>query len=534
MKKTDQNLLFEKFRILETIKQDSYRAIYIAEHIFLNKIIFLKTINKKNLTDYVLLYRFKRESQILAKLDHPNIIKVWDFGTYEDYLYISFEHFQSRNLREILKQNLLDDENKEELVLQLMTGLQYAHDHQIIHRDLKPENILIDESMNLKIADFGLATIENQAGSTEDTTIVGTPAYMSPEQIQGQELTSQSDLFSLGIIIYEIYCRKNPFLGADTGATLNNILNLNSDQLQAGLEKMPEDISKLVKQLLSKNINKRPKQINSPGIEASSIINNESLKKIYSVKHKSVTIWIVAAVLSVIIIGYFTGHQSIQKLFDNQFRESNSEQVISHDIDSSKLEPVENVIKKNEQPIHDTITKLAINDISDKKVDSEQASSMEVSKDISLKPGLLMIECQPWADIYIDDIKKEATPLKNPLQVAAGKHQIKLVHPEYPHYKKLINLNPEESYHISVNLDTTICYLNCRVHPWGEIIIDGKSIGQTPLNRYIRLEAGEHNLIVKNPGFSDFTQTFTINKNDTISFNINLNKRNVTKTADSN
>ena len=118
MKKTDKNLFFEKFRILETVKQDTHRGVYIAEHDFLNKTIFLKTINKNNLADPVMLERFKREAQILAQLDHPNIIKVWDFGTYDNYFYISFEHFENRNLRAILHQGKLDNKEKKKLILQ--------------------------------------------------------------------------------------------------------------------------------------------------------------------------------------------------------------------------------------------------------------------------------------------------------------------------------------------------------------------------------------------------------------------------------
>ncbi len=526
--------MFEKFRILKTIKQDSYRAIYIAEHVFLNKRIFLKTINKKNLTDFVLLDRFKREAQILAKLDHPNIIKVWDFGTYENYFYISFEHFQSRNLREILKKNLLDDENKKELVLQLMTGLQYAHDHQIIHRDLKPENILIDESLNLKIADFGLATIKNQAGSTEDTTIVGTPAYMSPEQIQGQELTSQSDLFSLGIIIYEIYCRKNPFLGSDTGATLNNILNINPNRLQAGLVKIPKDIGDLVLQLLSKNVNKRPKRITFPGVESLSLTNKID-GKTKSEKYIFSKTGIAAAAFLIILFIFYLSYKPVQNFLENTIVQIKSKQVTSGHIDSTDSEQVNKTIKTDVPIRNERNTSLDLNTVSKEEIIFEQIPDNESFKDSSMQFAFLMIECQPWADIYIDDIKKESTPLKNPLKIVAGKqHKIGLVHPEYPHLIKMVTLNPDESFHVSVNLDTTIGYLNCRVHPWGEIIIDGKSIGQTPLNRYLRLEAGEHNLIVRNPGFSDFAQTFTINKNDTILFNINLNKRNISKTADSN
>ena len=530
MKKTDQNLMFEKFRILKTIKQDTYRAVYIAEHIFLGKTIFLKTINKKYMTDPVLLDRFKREAQILAQLDHPNIIKVWDFGTYDDYFYISFEHFKSQNLREILSNNILKEEDKKRLIVQLMTGLQYAHDHQIIHRDLKPENILLNENLNLKIADFGLATIENQAGSTEDTTIVGTPAYMSPEQIQGQELTGQTDLFSMGIIIYEIYNGKNPFLGADTGTTLNNILNLDLDSLKTDTTKLPDDINIFIKKLLSRKPANRPRRIEFPGMEISVHSQDPEIQP-QSASHIFRYSLILATLLIMGSLIIYLKYKANQDLNEKTNLVKQSVENIDMNNDSIATKSVTNVHKDIIPELKQTPSKLTLHRSSE-TVRSEEPVENPPQMNV-LQSGFLMVECQPWADIYIDGVKKESTPLKNPLQIAAGVHQLKLVHPEYPQLKRKISLNPDETLNISVNLDTTIGYFTCHVHPWGDVFIDGQSIGQTPLNKYIRLESGKHTLVIKNPGFSDYSKIITISKNDTVSINISLSKRDLAKTSDS-
>ncbi|MBN1406790.1 MAG: serine/threonine protein kinase [Calditrichaceae bacterium] len=533
MKQTNQNLLFEKFRILETIKQDSHRSVYIAEHIFLNKKIFLKTINKRNLPNTVQLDRFKREAQILANLEHPNIIKVWDFGTFKDHFYISFEYFKNQNLREVLNRRQLDEKNKRKLISQLMNGLNYAHNQHIIHRDLKPENILLDEHLNLKIADFGLASIENQAGSTEETTIVGTPAYMSPEQIQGQELTSQSDLFSMGIIIYEIYCGKNPFLGDDTGATLNNILNLNDNLIKYGLAALPEDIKEFVRQLFSKNPDKRPKQIRFPDNEDLTIeYNDERMNSRYR-KGYSNRILIAVASFSILILTIYFSYEPIEKMIKRGGRQNEFRLSTTDSLNSSKSEQKNSAIIHEKASGNETIMPLTNTNIPKNINQSEPSFAEERSDNNVLTTGFLMIECLPWADIYIDDIKLESTPLKNPLKISTGVHQVKLVHPEYPHFTKVITVNPNETKYVSVNMDTTIGYLTCRVHPWGEVFIDGKLIGQTPLSDYIRLEAGEHKLIVKNPGFSEFNKSFTINKNDSVLFKINLSKREMIRTADS-
>ena len=228
-----KNELFGKFRISETIKQSKQGGVYIAHHLFLEKKIFLKTINLDQLTDPVTIDRFKREARVLAKFDHPNIIKVYDFGNWGNYFYISFEYFDAINLRELENERTLKDTDKLALTVQLVSGLNYAHKNRIIHRDLKPENILVNKDLKLKIADFGLALILNEPSVTEASSIVGTPAYMSPEQIRGEQLDERSDLFSLGILLLELFTGENPFLGKDTGSTLNNILTMD---LSSGID----------------------------------------------------------------------------------------------------------------------------------------------------------------------------------------------------------------------------------------------------------------------------------------------------------
>jgi len=198
-------VLFDKFSIISCIKKDEFSAVYLADHIFLGKKIFLKTLDEEKLPDPAVLERFKREAKILARLEHPNVIKVLDFGTKKNFFYISFECFESSNLRQLLRQSSLNNDDKENLTAQICRALLYVHGKKITHRDLKPENILTDSGLNLKIADFGLAVIKGGSDLTEASSVVGTPAYMSPEQISGKRVQPQSDLFSLGIIIFIKY-----------------------------------------------------------------------------------------------------------------------------------------------------------------------------------------------------------------------------------------------------------------------------------------------------------------------------------------
>src|SRR3989304_3468040 len=214
------NILFDRFEIIDTLKKDQHTSVYLANHVYLGKKIILKTLSALELPDQTFLDRFKREAKILARLDHPNLIKVLDFGTAGDNFYISFEYFEGKNLRKIIKENNLSNEQKIYLSVQLFKALSIAHQNGVVHRDIKPENILVNTKLELKIADFGLAFVRDDLFLTHKSSIVGTPGYMSPEQIRGQELTPQTDLFSSGIVIYELFTGKNPFIGKDTNIGL--------------------------------------------------------------------------------------------------------------------------------------------------------------------------------------------------------------------------------------------------------------------------------------------------------------------------
>ena len=223
---TSTEILYDKFEIIDTIKKDVYTSVYLANHIYLGKKIILKTLNTDELSDKTILARFKREAKILAQLDHPNLIKVLDFGMYRNNFYISFEYFESKNLRNIIRQNNYTLEQKRSLIIRLMKALNAAHQNHIVHRDIKPENLLVNSRLELKIADFGLALMQDETKLTVQSSIVGTPSYMSPEQIRGEDLQPQSDLFSAGIVVLELFTNENPFLGKDINETINKVISL--------------------------------------------------------------------------------------------------------------------------------------------------------------------------------------------------------------------------------------------------------------------------------------------------------------------
>ncbi len=259
MPEDPSKILFGRFEIIDTLKKDQHTTVYLANHIYLGKKIILKTLSADELPDKTFLDRFKREAKILAQLDHQNVIKVLDFGTAGNNFYISFEYFDSSNLRKVIKDNKLSDDDKINLCIQLFKALDAAHQIGIIHRDIKPENILVNKKLELKIADFGLALVRDDIILTHKSSIVGTPGYMSPEQIRGEELTPQTDLFSSGIVIYELFTGINPLIGKDINETINNILNFKIEKEFKDLTSLPINVQNALQELMRKNFSKRTK-----------------------------------------------------------------------------------------------------------------------------------------------------------------------------------------------------------------------------------------------------------------------------------
>ena len=487
--------MFEKFEIKACLKKDAGMAVYIAQHIYLGKKILLKTLDTAAVSGRECLARFKREARILAQLDHPNIIKVLDFGSFDHFFYISFEYFKSNTLRDVIIQRKIGQEQKIHFLKQIVCGLQYAHDHEIIHRDLKPENILVNKDDQVKIADFGLALVKNDQIVTDASSIVGTPGYMSPEQIRGEKLSGQSDLFALGIIAVELFSGQNPFIGPDIGATLSNILSFHPENQ---LRDVPEDLKPLVTELLKK---KRAQRIDS--IEH--VCRQLNILQPYQPKinrvdagnrHLSLrAAWIGVTFTAVCVFVYLwinrSGDQDLT-LYNNP------------------VEPVPAVTDSQDSAadqVDDTIKNTSV--------------PATVAQQI---PGRLWVKCSPWAKVFVNSQYVETTPFSEPIQMYPGDYQITLTHPNYPEHTKNIRIEPNKMSTFAVNLDTLYGYLVCRVFPWANISVDGHYKGQTPLSRPLALTTGEHALVIENKEYGVIENKIEITRKDTTVFTFNFDK----------
>jgi len=200
-----------RYRVVRRIGSGGMADVWLAEDTHLQRQVALKVLHRRFLQDQEFVGRFQREAEHAAGLQHPNIVAVFDRGSDGDVNYIAMRHVQGPTLKELIDRGLAPDQAVA-LVRQVLEGARFAHRNGIVHRDLKPQNVIVDEEGKAVVTDFGIA----RAGVSEITqtgSVMGTPQYLSPEQAQGFEVTPVSDLYSIGVILYEALTRRVPFEG---------------------------------------------------------------------------------------------------------------------------------------------------------------------------------------------------------------------------------------------------------------------------------------------------------------------------------
>jgi len=214
-----------RFEILGELGRGAMGVVYRARDPALDRTVAIKTIllpldpaERKAYES-----RFLQEARAAGKLGHPAIITIYDVGREGDLAYIAMEILQGVDLRQRLAQGRLSPHEAGSIAMQVADGLAFAHEHGVIHRDIKPANIMLLRGDRVKIMDFGIARLQASDIKTQTGVLLGTPKYMSPEQVAGRPLDERSDIFSLGCVLYEMWTGRPPFTGADISQLMHNI-----------------------------------------------------------------------------------------------------------------------------------------------------------------------------------------------------------------------------------------------------------------------------------------------------------------------
>ncbi len=251
-------LIDGRYKVLSRLGSGGMADVFLAEDQQLGRQVALKLLHGRFAADPDFVERFRREAQAAAGLQHPHVVSVYDRGSWDDSYYIAMEYLPGRSLKQLIREEApLDPVRAIDITLQILKAARFAHRRGIIHRDLKPHNVIVDDADQAKVTDFGIARA-GASDMTETGSIMGTAQYLSPEQAQGHAVAAGSDLYSIGVVLYEMITARVPFDG-DAAVTIALKHVSESPRMPHELNpRVPLELEQVVMWVLNKNPADRP------------------------------------------------------------------------------------------------------------------------------------------------------------------------------------------------------------------------------------------------------------------------------------
>jgi len=250
-----------RYQLVRRIGRGGMAEVHLAHDLLLDRDVALKILFPEHAVDPNFVERFRREAQAVAGLNHPNIVSVYDWGQTGNTYFMAMEYVEGRTLAELIRRHgKIEPRNAAGAAMSIAEALAYAHRNNVVHRDIKPANILVGENGTIKVVDFGIARAldaGHEEGLTQDGAVMGTATYFSPEQAKGEGLDLRSDLYSLGIVLYEMLAGQPPFSGDSALATAYKQVNERPAPLKKHLPDISIELDAIVAKCMTKNAERR-------------------------------------------------------------------------------------------------------------------------------------------------------------------------------------------------------------------------------------------------------------------------------------
>ncbi len=542
------------YSITRELTRGPITTVYLAQQDALERSVLVKVLNQQWHSETDLIERFRREALICARLKHPNVVQIFDFSTDPQNLYLIQEFIDGQDLESLLTHHPLPFSVIRHITHGVLQGLAYAHSLQVVHRDIKPANIMIGNDGSVKLTDFGLAKMPDSQDLTIQGGTVGTPAYMSPEQAQGKKLDAQSDLFNLGATLYHLCSGSSPFQADNLATTIQQILESNPPAPKELRADIPEWFSNKVEQLLDKRAEKRPAAASladddrfaGEGNQTRMMINflsdplslspEPSSDAVSASKTSRTRLLLLLVPLLLLAFFFIIGGGSDTPVEDEPRQttspaiEKASERIAATD---AHIDPVEQsaAAKGDIDSANNPDTPATNEDDLGlqaeaplENTDKPIPTSVSNIAESEARTGQIMITCDPWADILIDEQQIDTTPLSSPLTLAAGTHLLTFKNPHFETRTVEVTIAAGQADTLHVELVPALGYLQLRIRPWADIYLNGEKVGVSPLADPLEVKAGKYALKLINPAYATYIDSIDITAGQTLQKTIFLKK----------
>jgi serine/threonine protein kinase len=545
------NRTIKDYEIKELIATGGMAAIYKALQRPSGQTVAIKILHGHLAQDKDFITRFEREARAAADLKHENIIDILDYGHAEGVYYISMQYVDGKSLKELINSTkFIPHEIALAIVYEICQGIEHAHQKGVVHRDIKPANILVNKEGNVKITDFGLAQAQDLTSITVTGAIVGTPAYMSPEQAAGKRIDIRSDIFSLGVVIYEMVTGTKPFQGDSYSSVIHAILTIPAPRPIETNPILSPKISRIIERMLDKDMDKRYQNIDQVSDDIYSYFKSQSIE----VPHKQISTFINDP--------QRISQNMIQEAKETYFKrglyylsrgKANLDDAIDAFTKVQYLDPADEQAKNHLATLRRK--KKVAAPAKPKRVRIQKRNSMFKFAGIigailvivvfaaalyrnyrnhevpSTEYGYLSIDSKPTAAaVYLDDQELESNTPVVLDSIAAGEHVIEVRKRGYQPYRQNIEIKTGDTLSINSRLIREVATvatgkLAITSTPSGaKVIIDGTDTGLKTPCTVEKLSAGRHKIRLTKNGYQTKDITRTVQSDETTRVSLNLTR----------
>ena len=494
-----------RFEVVSTLGQGAMGTVYKAVDPLIERTVAIKTINLNLSNEERAEFeeRFYREAKSAGRLNHTNIVTIYDVGETGDIAYIAMEYLEGESLREMLDSGVvLPVDMIVKIASRIASALNYAHENHVVHRDIKPANIMITANRNVKIMDFGIAQIPS-GSRTQLGTVLGSPKYMAPEQVAGQATDGKTDIFALGVVLYEMLTGTTPFNGDNLSAIMYKILNDEPAAPSTLNPRVPPVFDRIVGRALAK----RPEDRYQSAREFARDLRNQDAIPQEALSRSSENV------------------QSTRKAVANKTPSDPQEATVFLAPNKARETiaslPVKNGGSRQRNAIPDflngqlnrkvllvvvavmvVITLFVYTQTQSSGPGRIPAPALPVFNDVIAVPGQTETAVKDDIDLPQAAVVKPAEPApKMPRQAASGDVEVN------PHPAAVAS-----SIKPSTTAGTSSGQANVAfaISPWGEIFVDGVSVGVSPPLSTLKLAPGKHTVEIRNQGFTPYRETVNL------------------------